>query len=44
MREEAARQNEIVTIRLTEDVNWDAIDRTRNVPHMEVGYSTIIGT
>lgn len=44
MREEAARQNEIVTIRLTEDVNWDAIDRTRNIPHMEVGYSTIIGT
>ena len=26
MREEAARQNEVTTVRLTEEINWESID------------------
>ena len=31
MREEAARQNEVTTVRLTEEINWESIDRKENV-------------
>lgn len=44
MREEAARQDQIVTIRLTEEVDWSKVDRTSNPLHTEVGQSSIIGT
>ena len=27
MREEAARQNEVTTVRLTEEINWESIKK-----------------
>lgn len=44
MREEAARQNEVTTVRLTEEINWESIDRKENALHIEIGQSSIIGT
>ena len=44
MREEAARQNEVTTVRLTEEINWESIDRKENALHIEIGQTSIIGT
>lgn len=44
MREEAARQSEVTTVRLTEEINWDNIAHIDGTLHIEIGQSSIIGT
>ena len=43
MREESARQSEINTIRITEEITWDMLVKMGPL-HMDIGYSSIIGT
>ncbi|MBO5261343.1 MAG: serine/threonine-protein phosphatase [Coprococcus sp.] len=44
MREEASRQNDVVTVRLAKELNWEEIERAFNSPHIDIGQSSIIGT
>ena len=43
MREESARQSEINTIRITEEITWDMLVKIGPL-HMDIGCSSIIGT
>lgn len=43
MREESARQSEINTIRITEEITWDMLVKMGPL-HMDIGCSSIIGT